>query len=53
MKQDASGAGQGGKPSQIISHRHHTHITDIAENAINVIMILVEGLGGDSVTSQI
>jgi hypothetical protein len=27
--QDARGAGEGGKLAQIISHRHHIHITEI------------------------
>lgn len=33
------------------SHRHHTHITDIAENAINAVIITVESLGDESLTS--
>ena len=34
------------------SHRHHTHITDIAANAINVIIIMVESLSDESLTCQ-
>jgi len=34
----------------IASHLHHTHITEIAEEALFVIMPLVEGLGDESLT---
>ncbi len=34
--------------SGFTSHRHHICITDIAETAINVITIVVEGSGDDS-----
>ena len=34
------------------SRRHHTHITDIAENAINVIMIVVESRSDEHLIRQ-
>ncbi len=37
---------------RFMSHRHHNHITDIAENAINVIMIVVESLSGECLIRQ-
>jgi hypothetical protein len=32
------------------SHRHHIHITHIAENAINVLITVVENLSDESLT---
>ena len=36
----------------LVSQRHHTHITDIAENEVNVIMMMVESLSDESLTSR-
>ena len=51
-EQEARGAGESERLAKLTSQKHHIHSTDIAGNAINAIINMVEGLGGDSVPYQ-
>ena len=41
---------EGAGLANLTSQRHHTHVTDIAENAINVIIMMVESLSDEHLT---